>query len=693
MIRRMGLLGWLLLAAGTLGAAWLFFLEYLPPFQAVGFPGDIAGYHYPLLSYAWQELKAGRTPLWDSLIYCGISFTGTTQSALFYPPNWLLFGAAAASRGLLLKSLEGLLILHLWAGFLFCFGWLRERTGSRVGAFVGAAAFAVGGMPLGQSQHLGVVCCYVWIPLGLWAVERENRTVLAVASAMALLAGYPPAFAAYVVCVACWAACGKRRARSVAWCGGALGFAMLLAAVQVLPTLVSNTTRMQERSYGGGLPGGWMTYLLLLLPNYVDGWDYFYLGGAAVAGLAVLAWSLAKRRGWDGLEAPLLTLGVALASIENPLGLVGRAMDLLPAVAGVVREYNLLPSATVALCCLAAEGCRRWGGTGAGSDARGWRRKQAPIVLALLWCGRLLWLDHATGWWTAIDVAVTAALAGWLLRAGGRAASAALVVMSLMELKSFGTGRPFSAEPGHADKRMRALRDMRTGGQAMAGMEQAVFDRIRGDRAFRVVVVDGIQALELHHYGLATPQGFEASLPARYRAKVAAYTEWKTNRVFEAPLENERFLRGFGVKYAICRAGGEGDLQLTEMAMWRALGEEGHFFRVYEYVRAEPAYRYAGAASVVEWLPGRRVFDVNGAGGGFALLEQHLAGWEARVDGQRVETRPWEGVFQQIGVPAGRHRVEFDYRPKDVVAGAWISVAALAALIGLQVYSGRSDSG
>lgn len=676
----MGTRGWLLLAAGSLGAAWLFFLEYLPPFQAVSFPGDIAGYHYPLLSYAWQELRQGRLPLWDPLIYCGISFTGTTQSALFYPPNWLLFAAAAVTKGMLLKSLEALLILHLWAGFLFCFGWLRERTESWVGAFAGAAAFALGGMPLAQSQHLGVVCCYVWIPLGLWAVERGSWMLLAAASAMAFLAGYPPTFVAFVVCVACWAAAASRpRLRNIVWCVGALGFSLLLAAVQVLPALASNATRMQERSYGGWLPGGWLTYLLLLLPKHSDGWDYFYIGGAAVAGLA----GLAGRRSWAKLGAPLLTLGAALVLIENPLGLVGRLMDLMPVVAGVVREYNLLPCVTVAVCCLAAHGCAQWAGNRTAA--------KVAVAAALAWCGRLLWLDLAPGWWTVVDAGVAAALAGWLLRGGGLARMA-LVVLTLVELKTFGTNRKFSAEPGHPDKRMRALRDVRTGGHAMAGMEQEVFERIRRDKAFRVVVVDGMQPLDVHHYGLATPQGFEASLPARYRTKVASYVEWKTNRLFEPPVSDERFLKDFAVKYAICRAGGEGEARLKALPHWRPAGREGFFFRVYEYVAAEPAYRYEGEASVVEWLPGRRAFEVNGLGGEFALLEQNLPGWEARVDGREVEPQPWADVFQRVSVPPGRHRVEFEYRPMDVAAGAWISAAALAALVALRVYSGRSGS-
>lgn len=697
----------------SLAATYLFFLEYLPPFQAVGVHSDLSGYHFPLLQYAWQALREGRLPLWDHVMYSGIPFVPIGQHGLFYPPNWLLFGAAALGRGMTYKSLEVLLMLHLCAGFLFCFAWLRERVKDNLAALAGAAAFAVGGMPLAQIQHVGVVSCYVWIPLALASVERARREnslrpylLVAVAAAMAFLAGYPPTMLAFVAVLLCWAAAGERPVRHVAAALGALGFALCLGAVQLLPSLEPHAGRFREDSYGGGLPHGAFTYALMFLPNYFDNarpasgvaaWgEYFYLGGAAVLGLACCCAWLYRTRAFGAVAAPLVTVAAALVLIENPWGVVGAAVRQWPMLAGMMREYNLLPSITVAACCLAAHGLA-WGRAQereiGGRPSMPRRVELAAMALAVVWCVGLVrrWVpggqEFASGWGTLADLWCSFAVCGVLLSlsAAGRWrrwAAALFVVVALVELKSFGTNRSFSAEEGHADKRYRAMRDMRTDGHRMAGMEQAVLEQMLAARHYRVIVMDGLSPLELHYYGLATPQGFEASLPESYQRKVASYVPWRTNRMFEPDPADERFLRDFGVRYLICRRGETADRRVAALPHWRALGAEPAFFQVYEYAGAMPVYSWDGSATPGEWTPERRVFEVGSEHGGrFALLEQNQPGWVARVDGRETGIEDWNGVHQAVQIPGGRHRVEFEYRPAGLRAGMWISLSSLAVLL------------
>ena len=75
-------------------ATSLFFLDYLPPFERIHLFSDIEQYHFPLVRYAFESLKAGRLPQWDPSMYCGIPFVGNIQAGLFYPPLWLLFAAS-----------------------------------------------------------------------------------------------------------------------------------------------------------------------------------------------------------------------------------------------------------------------------------------------------------------------------------------------------------------------------------------------------------------------------------------------------------------------------------------------------------------------------------------------------------------------------------------------------------------------
>src|ERR1700745_1591007 len=69
----------------------LFFIEYTPLLRRTHIPYDLEGFHYPLADYAFQAIRHGRFPEWDPSIYCGLSFVGNVQAALFYPLTWLLF--------------------------------------------------------------------------------------------------------------------------------------------------------------------------------------------------------------------------------------------------------------------------------------------------------------------------------------------------------------------------------------------------------------------------------------------------------------------------------------------------------------------------------------------------------------------------------------------------------------------------
>src|SRR4051794_181141 len=63
--------------------------------------------------------------------------------------------------------------------------------------------------------------------------------------------------------------------------------------------------------------------------------------------------------------------------------------------------------------------------------------------------------------------------------------------------------------------------------------------------------------------------------------------------------------------------------------------------------------------------------------GYLVLLDTYYPGWRATVDGSKARIRPANAGFRAVEVPAGRHRVRFDYRPASVYAGGVISLAAL----------------
>jgi uncharacterized membrane protein YfhO len=60
------------------------------------------------------------------------------------------------------------------------------------------------------------------------------------------------------------------------------------------------------------------------------------------------------------------------------------------------------------------------------------------------------------------------------------------------------------------------------------------------------------------------------------------------------------------------------------------------------------------------------------------LLESFDEGWTASLDGAPVPPERVDGVLLAVSVPAGVHRLSFEYRTPGAIAGSLMSLAALA---------------
>ncbi|HEY9869349.1 MAG TPA: YfhO family protein, partial [Candidatus Obscuribacterales bacterium] len=69
--------------------------------------------------------------------------------------------------------------------------------------------------------------------------------------------------------------------------------------------------------------------------------------------------------------------------------------------------------------------------------------------------------------------------------------------------------------------------------------------------------------------------------------------------------------------------------------------------------------------------------------GFLVLTDAYYPGWRAKVDGQEVEILKANHLFRAVRLPAGTHRVEFDYRPGSFLLG--LGLAAIGAAIVLLV--------
>ncbi len=87
---------------------------------------------------------------------------------------------------------------------------------------------------------------------------------------------------------------------------------------------------------------------------------------------------------------------------------------------------------------------------------------------------------------------------------------------------------------------------------------------------------------------------------------------------------------------------------------------------------------------ITEYTEDEVALEASMASDGFVvLLDRDYPGWQARVDGATVQTLRANHLFRAVPVPAGTHRVTFEFHPRSVWIGAILSGLAFAGILGL----------
>ncbi len=692
-----------LAALAALAATYAFFFEYLPPFQRVHIFSDIEGYHYPLQWYAFQSLKSGHFPQWDPSIYCGISFAGNIQAALFYPLTWLMYAAAWRHAFIPFDALQLFALAHVAGGGTLCYLWLRGRRLDVLPSVLGAGVFGYGGYMVSQMVHLGVVTGLAWMPLGLWGVDeavarRDWRPLwkTALASALCFLAGYPPSWVVFCATVFFYALAGGEHWRAAAGVCAAVAGSALLTAVQMIPALGARSLMLYGEKYGGGV-SRWSALAPFLVPNWFDynrrttapypnDAVYVYLG---LAGIFAIAWALRRGRVRPYRQA-LIPAAFCLLLATNPMFLVYRVITRIPFLTRMVQSYNFYEGVTAMAALITAISLQDFFSQPARKTPPRWAVPLTAGALTIWSIRQLLLWRHGgtfpTGGRAVIQTAIAVLLfsAGlWIVRAeSGRRRAwmiAVLLLGTLIDYKVYGTSRRFNTGNGDPDRVATA--------HGIDGMNDAAFRALEANRSYRIALdEDGSPySTDLRKYGLATPQGFDPFLPAQYHDEIERWVKFRTNRLFYPDVANESMMQALGVRYVISHEGAASDARLEKDPNYRRIGPDDSYYRVYEYRHARAPYGWengAGRVRPVEWEPERRVFEAHSdQGGRFYFVEQFYPGWSVTIDGRTVPIERWRDTFQSIPVAAGDHRVVFEYHERHLALGAMVSLAGLAGLI------------
>lgn len=242
---------------------------------------------------AYNILKNGELPLWNTLNGFGAPLFANYQSALLYPPNILLL------IGALIHSTEGiaiaqtvLVMVHLIVSGMGCVLLLKSLGMKPFTQTIGGILFALCGYQVSRVSFLSMNAALVWIPwlmyfsyqwISAWAEHnstRRNRYILfhILATWCQLMAGHAQITWYTQIMISIWV---------ILWMGQyrkklhpkhvIMGFVLVvmlsvgLAMIQLLPTAeyLASSQRSQEVGYDYALNYSFWPwrYLSLLSPN------------------------------------------------------------------------------------------------------------------------------------------------------------------------------------------------------------------------------------------------------------------------------------------------------------------------------------------------------------------------------------------------------------------------------------------
>lgn len=124
---------------------------------------------------AWEYLKQGQMPWWNPMNGMGAPLAANYQSALFYPPGWILFpitagwGAAGVAWGLTFLNL-----LHMiWAGAGMA--RLMQKLGyDTLAQTVAGLAFAMCGFFIARQGFFSMIWTGAWLP---WLIAETQLLI------------------------------------------------------------------------------------------------------------------------------------------------------------------------------------------------------------------------------------------------------------------------------------------------------------------------------------------------------------------------------------------------------------------------------------------------------------------------------------------------------------------------------------
>ena len=683
----------------------------------------------PWHTVAKEFVRSGQLPLWNPWLGMGAPLFANYQSALFYPPNWLLLLTDIAWGQTLL------VLLHLiWAGF----GMALLARSLGLGTFaqaISGIAYAMSGYLVARSGFLSINAAAAWLPWILVASEAlvrspRSRTVAFLGLALGLqwLSGHAQIAWYSLILLVAWVvyrarskSSSTRKALLALAAAGALAFA--IAAVQLIPTIeyasVSNRAGNLDPEFALTYSfWPWRTLGLIAPdlfgnPATADYWGYGnYWEDAIYVGVLpfLLAVGALATKGIGRIKWFLL----AVAGIAFVLGL-GRNTPIFEFLFKYVPTFSSFQAPArwniwlvASFSLLAGFGAEHW--KVAKDKKLYWLRLGTAGAIAILVMATLISIVETdieptftrsiatAGFWLAA-AGILALLRSEPDRRGWPAAALTVVVVNLF-LAGRGLNPTLPTEinssPTALSQQVRSDSRLYMSEELEREIKFDVafrFDSFQPELDWRIVRESGLPNTTLLD-GISSANNFDPLLPARY-------VSWMERLEQMQIAQREGLLPYMDVGWqATSYQGGRTNYEpvqapkrawIASIAEWATNPTEAIIrattpaqdLSVSVILEGEPRPEQGGPGLVTAIRdPGPQSveLDVNAPQGGWLVLaDTWFPGWVAELDGQTVESYAANGVMRSVWVPAGEHTIAFQYSPITVPIGFALTVFGLAA--------------
>lgn len=662
-------------------------------------------------TYAWlhfwvRSVWSGHLPLWDPYAFAGRPLAGETQTAVWYPLH-LLFALVPFNKNGVIspRFYHEYLAFNRFLGAVFMFALLRELRRSRLAAFIGACAFAMGGLMEDMPWPHQIEAC-IWMPAALLflvrslrAVSRQRALFEAALSGLCLglsiLTGGVQFAMIAVICVvlaALWYGVTNRPAwprvslvlAAIVVLTGAVGAAQLVPSFEyghyALRWIKGGAFPMSEKiPYSRMDAGAWPHTILTVL---------FPLAGGSTGGEAwpiyvgTLPFFLALAALWkwrSGIWVRFLA-GIAVLAFLYSLGEFSPLNGVLYAVVPFLWS-NREPSRFLILACFALAALSAFGLDNLLEQTLPRERAAAILKWIALAAAALivvpgLFDQNILGIWTCLNllfILASCAFCYYLLR--NRPSQTACLLLAgfvLFDLGAFNWStkdKDDLAKTGDFYEETLTLAKPAAFIRSLSGLNRV---RVSVDPEPNVGDIYGLQSCwgggvtVLKDFSNLNPR--EDILNVRYRIKPAStpvpgaiYQDphWKVYQ------DDKAFPRAWIVHEALVPSAGAKSPDFHRVAL------------VPSPIPLEKSGAADDSLRFTTYQPDSLSLDSQAPNGGLLVLSEiYYPGWRATVNGHETEVLRVDGGLRGILLERGPNRVVLTYSPTGQYAGLAITLAA-----------------